>query len=60
MRGLGGSDALITIRCHSDSEMWEQGFLNLPPSHVTATLTTGSMTTDFPQSNVVLTSLQEG
>lgn len=45
-RGLGDSDALITIRCHSDSEMWEQGFLNLPPFHVTATLTMGSMTTD--------------
>lgn len=45
-RGLGDSDALITVRCHSDSAIWEQGFLNLPPFYVTATLTMGSMTTD--------------
>ena len=45
-RGLGDSDALITIRCHSDSEMWKQGFLNLTPTHVTATLTMGFVTTD--------------
>lgn len=46
MRGFGDSDALITIRRHSDSEMWEQGFLDLPSFHIMATLTMGSMTTN--------------
>lgn len=50
--GHGDSDVLITIRCHSDSEIGEQGFLDLSHSHVPATVTTGSMTTDFPQSHV--------
>lgn len=44
MRGLGDPDVLITIRGHSDSEMGEQGFLDLPHFHGTL----GSMTTDSP------------
>lgn len=59
--GRGDSDVLITIRCHSDSEMGEQGFLDFSHSHVPATVTMGSMTTDssLRVMYVVLMFLQE-